>query len=103
MDRKTYARMVLDDRKASSSFWRALRRSIGGRNLFPVILMVCVFIGAIWIYTDMFPAVGGFLIGAACGCSALLIMQIKDHLRHRSLTEQFVDWKKVEEIAEEEV
>ncbi len=99
MDSKTYARMVLEDRKSSTSFRRALGRSIGRRSLFPVIVMVCIFIGAVWIYMDMFPVVGGFLIGAACGCSALLIIQIKDHLRHRLLTEEFVDWKKVEEVA----
>lgn len=100
MDKKAYARMILADREVSTSFWHALRRSIGRNNGFPVVVLVSILIGAFWIYTDMFPITGGLLIGVACGGSAFWIKQISAYVRQRAWVDEFVDWEKVQEAAD---
>jgi hypothetical protein len=102
MDKATYARTILADRKASGSFLSALERSLGRRNATPVLILTFTLLGLAWTWTGLFPIAGGFLLGVAIGFSTLLLLQIKAYLRQKSLMEEFVDWLKVEEAAKEE-
>jgi hypothetical protein len=94
MDRKSYARLILDDRQESSTFWPTLSRSIGRRNSLPVLLGMSVLLGMFYIWMDMLPVLGGFLIGLAVGCSAMIVGHIRSYMRKRALVDDFLDWKK---------
>lgn len=100
-DRKSYARLILADRQGPTTFWATLGRSIGRRNGFPILLLMSVLIGLFCIWMDMIPSLGGFLIGLALGCSAMIVGQIRSYLSKRALVDEFIDWKKVEAAAED--
>ncbi len=101
MNRKTYARLILADRAASATVTQAIRRTMTKNPGFLVLMAVCVALGCLWTFTGMAPAIGGFMFGLATGVVACWAGTIKRYVHMRPYTEEFVDWKKVEDAAKD--
>lgn len=99
MDKKSYARLILADREGSATFAQALQRGTVKNSGFFMLLLVSILLGCLWLWMDL-PAMAGFMFGLAAGSCAFWLGQIKRYVQTRPLTEEFVDWKKVEEVAD---